>query len=164
MGTRSGDLDPGIVLYLLMERRLSAEAVQHLLYERSGLLGISGVSSDMQELLSQVHRPHVAEAIDYFCARARAYIGSLAATLSGLDHLVFTGGIGANAPEIRARICDGLKFLGIDLDPVRNQAGKGVISRDGAKITVEALRTDEELMIARHTIARLALLKAPQEA
>lgn len=164
MGTRSGDLDPGIVLYLLMEKRLSAEAVQHMLYERSGLLGISGVSSDMQELLDQIDRPPVTEAVDYFCARARAYIGSLAATLTGLDRVVFTGGIGANAPEIRARICDGLKFLGIDLDPVRNQAGKGVISRDGAKVIVQALRTDEELMIARHTVAQLALLKAPQEA
>ena len=153
MGTRSGDLDPGIILYLIMEKGLSAEAVQHMLYERSGLLGISGASSDMRELLGQTHRPQVAEAIDYFCARAGAYIGSLAATLGGVDRLVFTGGIGANAPEIRARICEGLSFLGIDLDPARNRNGERTIARGGSRVRIEALPTDEESMIARHTVA-----------
>jgi acetate kinase len=153
MGTRSGDLDPGIILYLIMEKGLSAEMVQHMLYERSGLLGISGASSDMQELLGQQHRAEVAEAIDYFCGRARAYIGSLAATLGGLDRLVLTGGIGANAPQIRERICEGLEFLGIDLDPARNRNCERTISRDRSKVEVEALPTDEELMIARHTVA-----------
>lgn len=156
MGTRCGDLDPGIILYLLMARGLSAEAIQQTLYEQSGLLGISGVSSDMQELLGESQRSQAAEAIDYFCYRARAYIGSLAATLGGLDRLVFTGGIGANAPEIRVRICEGLRFLGIALDPKRNVAGKGLISPDGAQVGVEALPTDEELMIARHTMAVLS--------
>ena len=151
MGTRSGDLDPGIVLYLIVEKGMSADAVQHMLYERSGLLGISGASADMRELLEQKDRPQVAEAIDYFCARARAYIGSLAATLGGVDRLVFTGGIGANAPEIRARICEGLEFLGIDLDPTRNQRGERAISRDESKVRIEAFPTDEEAMIARHT-------------
>lgn len=151
MGTRSGDLDPGVVLYLMMEKRMSADAVQHMLYERSGLLGISGASSDMRELLEQARRPEIAEAIDYFCVRARAYIGSLAATLGGLDRLVFTGGIGANAPEIRARICEGLGFLGIDLDPTRNQRGERAISRDESKVRIEAFPTDEESMIAQHT-------------
>jgi acetate kinase len=164
MGTRSGDLDPGIILYFLMEKGLSAEAIQHMLYERSGLLGISGASSDMRELLTQADRPQVAEAIDYFCARARAYIGSLAATLGGLDRLVFTGGIGANAPEIRRRICDGLGFLGIDLDPVRNCAGQGTVSRDGSRVTVEAMPTNEEFMIARHTLALIPLPSAAGEA
>jgi acetate kinase len=160
MGTRSGSLDPGIVLYLILEEGLSAEAVQRMLYERSGLLGISGASSDMQELLSQADHPHVAEAIDYFCARARAYIGSLATSLRGLDRLVFTGGIGANAPEIRARICKGLEFLGIDLDTARNRTGQGTISRDGTPVTVEAIPTDEELMIAQHTLALIPLSAA----
>lgn len=164
MGTRSGDLDPGIVLYLLMEKGLSAEAVQHMLHERSGLLGISGASSDMRALLEQRDRPHVSEAIDYFCARARAYIGSLAATLGGLNHLVFTGGIGANAPEIRQRICEGLEFLGIDLDPARNRAGQRAISRDGSRVAIEAIPTDEETMIARHTVALVPLLAAAREA
>jgi acetate kinase len=160
MGTRSGDLDPGIVLYLILEKGLSAEAVQRMLYERSGLLGISGASSDMQELLSQADRPHVAEAIDYFCVRTRAYIGSLATSLGGLDRLVFTGGIGANAPEIRARICEGLEFLSIDLDPARNRTGQGTISRDGTPVAVEAIPTDEELMIAQHTLALIPLSAA----
>lgn len=160
MGTRSGDLDPGIILYLLIEKGLSAEALQHMLYGRSGLLGISGVSSDMQELLSQVHHPQVADAIDYFCARARAYIGSLAATLGGLDRLVFTGGIGANSPDIRAHICEGLAFFGIDLDPARNRAGRGALSRDGSRVAIEAIPTDEEVMIARHTVALIPLRAA----
>jgi acetate kinase len=164
MGTRYGDLDPAIVLYLIMERGMSAEAIQHMLYERSGLLGISGASSDMRELLSQVHRPEVAEAVDYFCARARAYIGSLAATLGGVDCLVFTGGIGANAPKIRARICAGLEFLGIDCDQGRNRAGERTISRDGRKVEIEAFPTDEESMIARHTVALLPQPAVAREA
>ena len=164
MGTRSGDLDPGIVLYLLMEKGLSAEAVQHILYERSGLLGISGVSSDMRELLGQAHRPEVEEAIDYFCARARANIGSLTAALGGLDCLVFTGGIGANAPEIRERICEGLRFLGIDLDLARNRSGERTISSAGSQARIEAIPTDEELMIARHSVALLPLQAVAWEA
>lgn len=152
MGTRSGDLDPGIILYLIMERGMSAETIQHMLYERSGLLGISGTSSDMRELLGRTHRPEASEAIDFFCTRARAYVGSLAATLGGIDRLVFTGGIGANAPEIRARICQGLEFLGVELDPVSNLGGQRAISRDGGGVAIEAMPTDEELMIARHTL------------
>lgn len=155
MGTRSGDVDPGAVLYLIMEKGMSAEAVQHMLYRRSGLSGISGASSDMRELLSQIDRPQVAEAIDYFCARARAYIGSLTAALGGLDRLVFTGGIGADAPEIRERICEGLGFLGINLDPARNRGGERAISRDESQVKIEAFATDEESMIARHTMALL---------
>lgn len=156
MGTRSGDLDPGIILHLIAAKAMSVDAVQHLLYERSGLLGISGLSSDIQELLGQMHRPEVVEAIDYFCARARAYVGSLSAALGGVDRLIFTGGIGANAPLIRQRICEGLRFLGIDLDPARNQSGERMISRHGSPVVVEALPTDEELMIARHTLALMA--------
>lgn len=164
MGTRSGDLDPGIILYLLMGKGLSAEAIQLMLYERSGLLGVSGVSSDMQELLGQRRRAEVADAIDYFCARGRAYVGSLAATLGGLDCLIFTGGIGANASEIRERICEGLGFLGIALDLARNRGGERTISRAGSHVRVEAIPTDEELVIARHTVALMPSRTAAHEA
>jgi acetate kinase len=152
MSTRCGDLDPGIILYLILERSMPPADVQQVLYERSGLLGISDVSSDMRELLSRKGHPEVAEAIDYYCLQARARLGALAATLGGLDHLVFTAGIGANAPEIRAGICAGLAFLGIELDPERNRSGARRISRDGSRVRVEAFPTNEELMIARHTM------------
>ncbi|MBZ0209736.1 MAG: acetate/propionate family kinase [Hyphomicrobium sp.] len=152
MGTRSGDLDPGVLLYLLMEKGMSAEAVQKLLYERSGLLGVSGASSDMRQLLSQDDNPAAAEAIDLFCYRARQHLAALTAALGGLDRLVFTGGIGANAPEIRARICDGLAYLGITLDRKTNLAGDMTISPSGAAVTVQAVHSDEEVMIARHVI------------
>ncbi len=164
MGTRSGDLDPGLILYLIMEKAMSAEAVQHMLYEHSGLLGISGTSSDMRELLQQINRPEVGEAIDYFCARARAYVGSLTATLGGLDRLVFTGGVGANAPDIRERICEGLGFLGINLDPARNRGAERMISRDKSRVQIEAFATDEESMIARHTVALLRPQAVAREA
>lgn len=152
MGTRCGDLDPGIILYLILERSMPPANVQQVLYERSGLLGISDVSSDMRELLSRKGRPEVAEAIDYYCVQARARLGAPAATLGGLDHLVFTAGIGANAPEIRAGICAGLAFLGVELDPERNRSGARRISRDDSRVRVEAFPTNEELMIARHTM------------
>ena len=164
MGTRSGDLDPGIVLYLLMEKGLSAEAVQHMLYERSGCWGFPAQVPTCGSFSARTHRPQVAEAIDYFCARARAYIGSLAATLGGLDRLVFTGGIGANAPEIRERICEGLGFLGIDLDLARNRSGERTISCAGSQARIEAIPTNEELMIARHTVALVPLPAVAQEA
>lgn len=152
MGTRCGDLDPGIILYLSLERSMPPADVQHVLYEHSGMLGISGVSSDMKELLSRKGRPEVVEAIDYYCTQTRAHLGALAATLGGLDHLVFTAGIGANAPEIRAGICAGLAFLGVEIDPERNRSGARRISRDGSRVRVEAFPTNEELMIARHTM------------
>lgn len=153
MGTRCGDIDPGIFLYLMVEKDLSAETIQHLLYERSGLLGISETSADMQELLSHSDRPQVAEANSYFSARARSYMGSLAAILGGIDRLVFTGGIGANAPKIRARICEGLGFLGIDRDLVRNRRGEQTISAAKSRVHIHAMPTDKELVVARHTVA-----------
>ena len=152
MATRCGDLDPGILLFLLMERKLSPEAVQEILYERSGLLGISGITSDMRELLEQAHRPEAAEAIDYYCTQARAHLCALAAALGGVDRLVFTAGIGANSPEIRARICAGLEFLGIEVDGERNRSGHRRISREDSRVLVEAFPTNEELIIARHTV------------
>jgi acetate kinase len=152
MGTRSGDLDPGAVLYLLTAKGMSIDAVQELLYERSGLLGVSGISSDMRELLSRHDNPAAGEAIDLYCYRARQYLAALTAVLGGLDRLVFTGGIGANASEIRARICDGLAYLGITLDPKTNLAGVKTISPSGPAVTVQAVHSDEEVMIARHVI------------
>ena len=164
MGTRCGDLDPGAVLYLLTAKGMSADAVQTLLYERSGLLGVSGISSDMRELLSRDEEPAAREAIALFWYRARQHLASLTAALGGLDRLVFTGGIGANAPEIRERICEGLAYLGIKLDPKANRAGAKTVSARGAAVTVQALHSDEEHMIARHvlrlTADRLAQVEA----
>ena len=151
MGTRSGDLDPGIVLYLLMEKGMTAEQAQHLLYEESGLLGLSGRSRNMQELLACAGtEATAAEAVEFFCYQARKHLAALTASLGGLDRLVFTGGIGANAPEVRAGICEGLGYLGIVLDETRNAAGERTISSYGSDVVVEAFPTDEELMIARH--------------
>lgn len=151
MGTRCGDLDPGIVLHLLTEMGMTPEAVQHLLYERSGLLGVSGISNSMEDLLAQERVPEASEAIELFCYRARAWIGALTAALGGLDQLVFTGGIGENAAAIRARVCAGLQYLGIEIDEGRNQRGNDIISAPGGAVTIEVVPTDEELMIARHT-------------
>lgn len=150
MGTRCGDLDPGIVLHLLVEKRMSLEQVQHLLYEESGLLGVSGASRNMQDLLAQSTVPAIAEGIDFYCYQARRHLAALTAVLGGLDRLVFTGGIGANAPAIRANICTGLAYLGVELDAALNKGGARTISRGGSRVVVEALPTDEELMIARH--------------
>ena len=150
MGTRSGDLDPGIVLHLLMEKGMTAEQVMHLLYEQSGLLGISGLSRNMKELLAQSDMvAAAAEAVDFFCYQARKHLAALTASLGGLDRLVFTGGIGANASEIRTGICEGLGYLGIVLDGTRNAAGKQTISGSGSEVVVEAFPTDEEQVIAR---------------
>jgi acetate kinase len=134
---------------------MSPETLQHILYERSGLLGVSGITSDMRELLKQATRPEAAEAIDYYCAQARAHLGALAATLGGVDRLLFTAGIGANAPEIRARISAGLEFLGIELDADRNRSGARRISAENSRVVVETFPTNEELIIARHTLAVL---------
>ncbi|CAX23050.1 putative acetate kinase, propionate kinase [Methylorubrum extorquens DM4] len=152
MGTRCGDLDPGAVLYLMQHERLEAGAIEELLYRRSGLLGTSGgLSGDMRELLASQDRTEAHEAVELFCYRARLHLGALTAALGGLDRLVFTGGIGANAPEIRARICRGLEYLGVRLDDARNRSGATEISPDWADVIVQVIPTDEERMIARHT-------------
>lgn len=151
MGTRSGDLDPGILLYLAGQQGLDPQALQTLLYRRSGLLGLSGVSADMRELLARRDdTPEAAQAIDFFCHRARLFIGALSAALGGLDRLVFTGGIGANAPAIRMQICEGLAYLGVTLDPQRNREPEPLISAAEGRVQVEAVTTDEEWMIATH--------------
>jgi acetate kinase len=155
MGTRSGDLDPGALLYLLGEGYSHAK-LQDLLNHRAGLLGVSGRSSDMKVLLeSRAHDPAAALAVKMFCYQVRKFIGAYAAVLGGLDTLVFTGGIGERAAPVRAEICEGLEFLGIELDPDANRRGDGIISRSSARCRVRVVQTDEDLMIARHTRAVL---------
>lgn len=152
MGTRTGDLDPGVPLYLLGARGLDAAGLSTLVNRQAGLLGVSGVSADMRDLLARERdNPHAAEAVALFCYQARKFLGALTAALGGLDTLVFTAGIGEHAAPVRARICAGLEFLGIDLDPRRNAEHAPVISRAGARVTVRVMKTDEDLMIARHT-------------
>ncbi|HEU03115.1 MAG TPA: acetate/propionate family kinase [Aurantimonas coralicida] len=151
MGTRCGDLDPGIVLHLITEQGMTVEGVQRLLYEESGLLGLSGLSRNMADLLARQDVPEAAEAIDYFCHHARRHLAGLTAALGGLDRVVFTGGIGANSPEIRSRICDGLAYLGLRLDARRNANHARVISTDASSVPIEAFKADEELIIARQT-------------
>lgn len=152
MGTRTGDLDPGVLLHLLEARGLTPAALNELVNKQSGLLGVSGVGADMRDLLAKEStEPHAAEAVELFCYQARKFLGALAAVLGGLDTLIFTGGIGEHAASIRWRICAGLQFLGIELDPGRNHAHAAVISGDDGPVTVRVMRTDEDLMIARHT-------------
>ena len=152
MGTRSGDLDPGVMLYLLREARISSSALSDLVNRRAGLLGVSGISSDLRELHAQsAKNPHAAEAIELFCYEAKKNLGALAAVLDGVDTLIFTAGIGENMPSIRRRICEHLEFLGIRLDSRLNLQNAPIISRDDAPVTVRVMKTNEELMIARHT-------------
>jgi acetate kinase len=152
MSTRSGDLDPGVILYLLEHKNLKPAAVSDIVNQQAGLLGVSGITSDMKELLRREDGdPHAAEAVELFCYQARKFLGALAAVLGGLDTLVFTAGIGENAPSIRWRICQPLEFLGIQVDSRRNEDNSPIISPDGAPVTVRVMRTDEQMMIARHT-------------
>jgi acetate kinase len=150
MGTRTGALDPGVILYLLQHEGMSAEAIERLLYERSGLLGVSGVSGDMRTLLASAE-PTAKEAVDLFVYRIGRELGSLAAALGGLDALVFTAGIGEHAPEIRARVCRDAAWLGIQLDNGANARGGPRISSAGAPASAWVVPTNENLMLARHT-------------
>ncbi len=154
MGTRSGQIDPGVLLYLLEQDGLTAAAVSDLLYRQSGLLGLSGLSNDMRTLAGS-DDPAAAQAIRYFCARVRREIGSLAAAVGGLDALIFTGGIGEHACAVRAAVCDGMGWIGIALDPARNATGARILSPDGAAVTVMVIPTDEERVIARAVAASL---------
>lgn len=148
MGTRSGQLDPGVLLYLMDAERMDAQAISDLLYRKSGLLGLSGISSDMRALLAS-DDPRAREAVDYFCFRIRRELGGLAAALEGLDAVVFTGGIGENAAAVRAQICQGLHWLGIELDARRNTSNDPVISSDLSRVRVLVIPTNEEIVIAR---------------
>ena len=150
MGTRSGDLDPGINYYLACKEGITPMQFQKMVNHESGLLGISQISSDVQDLLLHKSKDiRAQEAIEIFCYQAKKWIGSFTAALGGLDTLVFAGGIGENSPEIRARICDQMKFFGIFLDKARNNANSAVISTRTSKVTVRVIHTDEDLMIAR---------------
>ena len=150
MSTRSGDLDPGLAPYLARTEKMTTQQFYKMVNHESGLLGVSETSSDMRDLLNREKRDvRAAEAVALFCYQAKKWIGAYAAALGGLHTLVFAGGIGENAPVIRARICDGLDFLGIELDKSRNAKTAAVISRNSSRVTVRVIRTDEELMIAR---------------
>ncbi len=151
MGTRTGDLDPGVLLYLL-RRGWTARQLEDLVDRESGLLGVSGLTSDMRLLVEKSNSEvHAAQAVEMFCYQVRKFIGAYAAVLGGLDTLVFTAGIGERAAEVRAGICRGLEFIGVELDGASNARHAGVISRVGSPCTVRVVQTDEDLMIARHT-------------
>jgi acetate kinase len=152
MGTRSGAIDPGVILYLLTERGMSVGDVSDLLYHRSGLLGVSGISNDMRNLLASNTR-EAAEAIELFVYRINRELGSLVAALGGIDALVFTAGIGEHAAPVRARVCENAAWLGIRLDAVANVGGRPRISTADSPVSVWVIPTNEELMIARHTLA-----------
>ncbi len=161
MGTRCGQLDPGVILYLLREQRLDVDELENLLYHRSGLLGISGVSGDMRDLLQSTD-PRAALAIDYYVFRIAREIAALTATLGGLDGLVFTAGIGENSAQIRQRICARLQWLGVHVDAKANDAGHACITTGGSTVSAWVIPTNEELMIARHTCAlKNAFLPSP---
>lgn len=156
MGTRCGSIDPGVLLYLQRHAQLDLPELERLLYERSGLLGFSGISGDMRTLLSS-DDPRAGQAIDLFVYRAAREIGSMAAALGGLDALVFTGGIGESAPPIRAAICRASRWLGVDLDPAANARGGPRITSQSSMVSAWVVPTNEELMIARHTSRVLGL-------
>ena len=151
MGTRCGSLDPGVVLYLLRERGMSADAIEKLLYQKSGLLGVSGLSADMRVLLASSEGA-AKDAVELFVSRIAREIGALAASLGGLDGLVFTAGIGEHSPEIRRRVCEKSAWLGLRLDSAANACSEACISAADSRVSIWALPTDEELMIVRHTI------------
>lgn len=158
MSTRSGDIDPGLVSFMARSEQMTAAQFDQMVNRESGLLGVSGTSSDMRDLLERETRDvHAAEAIDLFCYQAKKWIGAYAAALGGLDTLVFAGGIGENALAVRARICAGLEFLGIGIDAKRNATNAGVISTQTGRVVVRVMHTDEEVMIAESVCRILGL-------
>jgi len=158
MSTRSGDIDPGLIWYLAHTEKMSAEQFNEMLTTKSGLLGVSETSSDMRDLLArETQDVRAAEAIALFCYQVMKWIGAFAAALGGLDTLVFAGGIGENVPLVRQRICDGLGFLGIELNQQRNAQHASLISSDAGQVKVRVIRTDEELMIAKSVVRVLNL-------
>ena len=154
MGTRTGDIDPGVLVYLARNEAMTADQIDDLVNRKSGLLGVSGTSADMRDLLAkQATDPHAAESVELFCYQARKCIGAYAAALGGLDAIVFSGGVGERSPEVRERICDGLEFLGVKLDTAANAANAPVIANSSA--TVRVIPTDEEIIIARAVLYSL---------
>jgi len=154
MGTRPGQLDPGVVLYLLAEKGMGADAVQDLLYRECGLKGLSGISNDVRDLLSN-RSPRAELALNYFVYRIQLSAGMLAAAMGGLDGIVFTAGIGENAPPIREAVLRRLEWLGVEMDPVSNAKGGPCISTRNSRVRCYVIPTNEELMIARHTLRLL---------
>jgi acetate kinase len=155
MSTRSGDLDPGLVWYLARTDKMSAKQFNEMVNFQSGLLGVSETSSDMRDLLDrEAQDVRAAEAVALFCYQVKKWIGSFAAAMGGLDTLVFAGGIGETAPLVRSRICEGLRFLGIELEESQNAANGGVISTAASRVAVRVIHTDEEQMIAE-TVCRV---------
>jgi acetate kinase len=153
MGTRTGDLDPGLLVHLLTDRGFDARSLDRLVTTRSGLAGVSGVSSDMRTLLDRrAHDPDAALAVEMFCYQVRKAIGALAASLGGIDTLVFTGGIGEHASIVRDEVCSQLGHLGVTLDAQRNALGGDIVSTPDGRTTVRVVRTNEQLMIARHVL------------
>ena len=167
MGTRSGDLDPAIVNLIVTKEGMSPSEVDTLMNTQSGLLGISGLTNDMRVLQAELKEHddrRVQLAIDVFCYRARKYIGAFLASMSGADAVIFTGGIGENSPEIRARICEGMEWAGLTIDAAKNQqtvAREGLISSDDSKLLAYAIPTNEELLIARDTFRVIRGLPIP---
>ena len=160
MGTRCGAIDPGVLLYLMDTYGMDARDIERLIYRESGLLGVSGISSDMRTLRASSD-PRAAEAIALFVYRIVREVGSLSAALGGLDALVFTGGIGEHDASIRAEVVEGCRWLGLCLDDARNEQGAGRISADTSRVCAWVVPTDEESMIARHTAAVLGLVPVP---
>ncbi|MFQ5539205.1 MAG: acetate/propionate family kinase, partial [Candidatus Binatia bacterium] len=164
MGTRSGDLDPALVSYLALKEDLSVADVETLLNKQSGLLGLSGQSNDMRELISRAKEDgHARLAIEIFCYRARKYLGAYLAALGGAEAVVFSGGIGENSPHVRTKICEGMQWCGLSLDPGRNEAvigNEGQISTDAARIHAYVIPTDEEIVIAHETASEVEKSKS----
>lgn len=150
MGTRPGQLDPGVVLYLMQEKKMDADAITDLLYKKSGLKGLSGISNDMRDLEASSD-PKAKQAIDYFVFRVRREIGAMAAILEGLDAIIFCGGIGENSRAIREYVLEAMEWIGVELDQTRNRQNETIISSDRSRVRVFVILTNEELMIARHT-------------
>jgi acetate kinase len=159
MGTRCGTIDPGILIYLLRERGLSVQELEQMLYHKSGLLGVSGISSDMRRLLSSSD-PRAAEAIDLFALEVAKAVCAMALTLQGLECLVFTGGIGEHAAKVRALVCDRLRWLGVELDARANDDG-GLVSLDSGSVEIRVIPTSEETTIARHVLAMVRQIVIP---
>ncbi len=162
MGTRSGDLDPGLAAYLARKEGMSPMAFGRMVNHESGLLGVSETTSDMKDLLALEETDvRAAEAVELFCYQAKKTIGAYAAALGGLETLVFSGGIGENCPPVRSRICQGLEFLGVKLDEKRNRTNGGLVSTAGGRVAVRVIRTDEEITLARSVVRLLGLGEAP---
>ncbi|WP_269083880.1 hypothetical protein [Thiobacillus denitrificans] len=163
MGTRTGDLDPGVAWHLMQSEHLTPEQFNRLINHESGLLGVSETSSDMRDLIrDEATDVHAAEAVELFCYQVKKWIGAFAAALGGLDTLVFAGGIGENAPLVCARVCAGLQFLGIEIADARNATNAGVISTARSRVAVRVMHTDEEVMIAK-SVCRVLNLPTGKE-